>query len=88
MISFGTALFTKPKHFHFVDPMVALNVEGDEITVKASAFAKYVYISNENDDLILSDNFFDMEKGTKTVKILSGEATNLQVKTVFDLSMK
>ena len=88
VISFGTALFTKPKHFHFVDPMVALNVEGDEITVKASAFAKYVYISNENDDLILSDNFFDMEKGTKTVKILSGEATNLQVKTVFDLSMK
>jgi beta-mannosidase len=56
--------------------------------VKATAFAKYVYISNENDDLILSDNFFDMEKGAKTVKILSGEATNLQVKTVFDLSMK
>ena len=65
-----------------------ISVNGDEITVKADAFARYVYIYNENDDLILSDNFFDMEKGEKTVKILSGNATNLQVKTLFDLSMK
>ena len=88
VISFGTVLFTKPKHFHFVDPKLELSVNGDEIMVKASAFARYVYIYNENDDLILSDNFFDMEKGEKTVKILSGNATNLQVKTLFDLSMK
>jgi beta-mannosidase len=65
--------------------MVALKVEGDEITVTASAYAKSVYIYNKKDDLILSDNFFDMNKGTKTVKILSGEATDLEVKTVFDI---
>ena len=85
VISFGTVLFTKPKHFHFVDPKVQVEVVGDEIVVTADAFAKYVFISNEKDDLILSDNFFDMGKGEKRVKIISGEATNLQVKTVFDV---
>jgi beta-mannosidase len=86
VISFGTVLFTKPKHFHFVDPKLEFSVNGDEITVKASAFARYVYIYNKNDDLILSDNFFDMNKGKKTVKIISGEAKDLAVKTVFDIN--
>ena len=85
VISFGTVLFTKPKHFRFIDPEIELMVNGDEITIKAAAFARYVYIYNKNDDLILSDNFFDMNKGSKKVKIVSGNATNLKVKTVFDI---
>ena len=85
VISFGTVLFTKPKHFNFRNPQIQLEVKGDEITVTADAFAKYVYIRNENDDLVLSDNFFDMNKGTKTVKIVSGDASNLTVKSVYDI---
>ena len=85
VISFGTALFTKPKHFHFVDPKLEFAVNGDEITVKAAAFAKYVYISNENDDLILSDNFFDMDAGIKTIKVISGDSNSLKIKSVFDI---
>ena len=85
LISSGTVLFTKPKHFHFCDPNIKVEVKGDEITVTANAFAKYVYICNERDDLVLSDNFFDMDKGTKTVKIISGKATNLQVKSVYNI---
>ena len=84
-VSFGTVLFTKPKHFRFVDPQIRLTVEGDSILVSASAYAKYVFISNENDDLILSDNFFDMDAGSKVVKILSGKAENLTVKSVYDI---
>ena len=85
VVSSGTVLFTKPKHFNFKDPKIKLIVNGDEITVKAETYAKYVFISNENDDLILSDNFFDMDKGEKTVKIISGELTGLKVKTVYDI---
>lgn len=85
VVSFGTVIFTKPKHFDFVDPKVEARVVGDEIKVKANAFAKYVFISNENDDLILSDNFFDMEKGEKSVKILSGKPEKLKVKTVYNI---
>ena len=46
VVSFGTVLFTKPKHFHFVDPKVSVEVVGDEFIVKADAFAKYVFICN------------------------------------------
>lgn len=85
VVSSGAVLFTKPKHFKFLNPKIQVEVKGDEITVTADAFAKYVYIYNEKDDLVLSDNFFDMDKGTKTVKIVSGKATNLQVKSVYDI---
>ena len=85
VVSFGTVLFTKPKHFHFIDPQIRLTVEGDSIIVTALSYAKYVFISNENDDLILSDNFFDMDAGQKVVKILSGKADNLTVKSVYDI---
>jgi len=85
VVSCGTVLFTKPKHFYFLDPKIKLEVHGDEITVTSEAFAKYVYIYNEKDDLILSDNFFDMGAGKKTVKIISGKAEKLSVKSVFDI---
>ncbi|MBQ7374228.1 MAG: glycoside hydrolase family 2 protein [Clostridia bacterium] len=85
VVSSGLTIFTKPKHFDFENPKIEIKVCGDEITVKAHSLAKYVFIVNENDDMILSDNFFDMEKGEKTVKILSGKPENLRVKTVFDI---
>ena len=85
VVSFGTVLFTKPKHFRFIDPKIEVEVNGDELTVTSSAYAKYVFISNKNDDLILSDNFFDMDKGKKTVKIISGTADELAIKTVYDI---
>ena len=85
MVSFGTVLFTKPKHFRFVDPKLSLSVNGDEITVKADAYAKYVFIDNNVGDLVLEDNFFDMDKGEKTVKVLSGTLSDLKIKSVFDI---
>lgn len=85
IVSSGTVLFTKPKHFNFIDPQIKIEVKGEYIEVHSLAYAKYVYIYNENDDLILSDNFFDMSKETKKVKIISGDAKNLKVKTVFDV---
>ena len=85
IISRGVTLFTKPKHFDFVDPKIKLEVSGDEITVYADALAKYVYIYNENEDLVLSDNYFDTDKGSRTVKILSGNTKGLKVKTVYDI---
>ncbi len=84
-VSFGTVLFTKPKHFHFVDPKLTVQVDGEELVITASAYARYVFISNGNDDLILSDNFFDMDAGTKRVKIVSGKAENLSIKSVYDI---
>ena len=82
-VSEGTVLFCPPKHFRFRDPQLTLSLDGDRITVRASAFAKSVFIRNENDDLILSDNFFDVSGGEKTVQILSGRPDGLTVRSVF-----
>lgn len=84
-VSQGTVLFCPPKHFKFIDPKLSVRLEGDEIIVSASAYAKSVEIRNENDDLILSDNFFDVNGGERRVKIIKGEPAGLSVRSVFDI---
>ena len=84
-VSSGTVLFSAPKHFKFADPDLKVKVKGDEITVSAKAYAKSIEIRNENDDLILSDNFFDLNGDEKTVKILKGEAKNIKVRSVYSI---
>jgi beta-mannosidase len=84
-ISEGTVNFSYPKYFRYVDPQLSCEVEGDEIIVHAAAYAKSVEIRNENEDLILSDNYFDMNGGTKRVKILSGAPEGLKLRSVYDI---
>ncbi len=84
-VSEGTVLFCPPKHFKFVDPGLTVRAEGDEIIVSAKAYAKSVEIRNDNDDLILSDNFFDMNGGEKKVKVIKGDLTGLSVRSVYDI---
>ena len=85
VVSEDCILFTEPKKHVFINPEITAFVDGDEIVVKANAFAKYVMIEGIDGDLILSDNFFDMEKGEKRVKILKGKATKLAIKSLFDM---
>lgn len=69
-ISDGTALFCAPKHYKFLDPELSVSVDGDEVSVTARNFAQAVSIDTPRGVLRLSDNFFDMEVGTRKVKIL------------------
>lgn len=85
VISGGTVNFSYPKYFKYENPNLTYEVNGDEITVKADVYAKSVEILNENEDLILSDNYFDMNGGTKTVKVLSGDVTKLRLRSVYDI---
>jgi len=78
-------LFTAAKHHEFADPTLSYKVIGDEITVYSTAYASSVQIESEHGDLLLDDNFFDMEKGEKTVRILSGNADKLKLRSVFDI---
>ena len=84
-ISEGTVLFCPPKHFRFTDPKLKVEVKWDEITVTSSSYAKGVEIRNGNDDLYLTDNFFDMNGGTKTVRILSGSPEDITVRSVYSI---
>jgi beta-mannosidase len=85
-VSEGTVILSLPKFFHWQNPKLECSVDGDIITVKASAFAKSVEIHNADQDLILSDNYFDMNAGEKKVKIISGRAKGLKLRSVFDIN--
>ena len=93
VVSEGTAIFCAPKHFDFIDPHLTAEVQGDEIIVHASAFARQVWIESDapagtpGADLLLSDNAFDMNAGTKRIRILRGEAKNLRLRSVYDLGL-
>ena len=85
VVSEGSVLFTAPKHFDFADPELEVRLEGDEIVVSASAFARSVEIYSPDSDFILSDNFFDMNAGEKRVKVLEGTPAELRVRSVYDI---
>ena len=80
----GSALFCPPKHFRFEDPQLEVRIEGDEIVVTAHAYARSVEIQC-GPDVVLQDNFFDMNAGTRRVKILRGTPENPGVRSAFDI---
>lgn len=84
-ISGGSVLFTAPKHYRFVNPELSSVVDGGWITVKAEAYAKSVEIISDDCDVVLEDNYFDMEKGERRVRILEGEPKSLRLRSVYDI---
>ncbi|MDR1108129.1 MAG: hypothetical protein LBL19_03750, partial [Spirochaetaceae bacterium] len=83
VVSEGTVIFSLPKHFHYQDPRLSWRLEGDRIFVTAEAYAKSVEILNENEDLVLSDNYFDLNAGEKAVRIISGEPRGIKLRSVY-----
>lgn len=85
--SAGSVLFTAPKHYRFEDPQLSVSAgpgEG-EITVTAGAYARSVEIFSGRGYIRTEDNFFDMEKGSRTVRLLEGSAEDLQVRSVYSI---
>jgi len=85
-VSTATALFCAPKHFSFVDPRLSVRLEGEELVVSAKALAKSVEIRSEDPDLLLEDNYFDMDPGERRVRILRGRACAPRVRSVYDMA--
>ena len=80
----GTVLFCAPKHFHFADPQLDARIEGDEIVVTAKTYARSVELM-AGPDTLLSDNYFDMNAGTRRVKILRGNADSVKTRSVYNI---
>ena len=80
----GTVLFCPPKHFRFADPKLEVRAEGDEIVVTAQAYARSVEIVCDP-DAVLEDNFFDMNAGTRRIRVLRGKAGSVSARSVYDI---
>ena len=84
-VSEGTCIFCAPKHFEFVDPRLTVETRGDTLVVTSHAYAKQVWLESEDADLLLDDNAFDMNPGTKVVRVVQGSAEKVRGRSVWDL---
>ena len=84
VVSSGTSLFTNPKFYKFKNPNLRYEIKDDEIIIYADNYAKFVEILSD-EDLVLSDNYFDMFDGKKIVKILKGCYKNLTLRSAYDI---
>lgn len=84
-LSEGTCIFCAPKHFEFVDPHLTVETCGDTLVVTSHAYAKQVWLESEDADLLLDDNAFDMNPGTKVVRVVRGSAEKVRGRSVWDL---
>ena len=85
LLSEGTVIFSYPKYFRYENPNLTAKVEGNKITVSADSYAKSVEILNDNEDLILTDNYFDLNADSKTVEVLSGNIDTIRLRSVYDI---
>ena len=84
-VSGGTVIFSYPKYFRYEKPELTCKVEGNQITVSSPVYAKSVEILNEQEDLVLSDNYFDLNGDSRTVEILRGKPEGLKLRSVWDI---
>ena len=80
----GSVLFCAPKHFRFVDPKLSARLEGDTVVVRAAAYARSVEIRC-GADVVLEDNFFDMNGGERRIRVLRGRPEAPTVRSVWDI---
>lgn len=85
VISSGSVLFSMPKFYDYQDPQLTVRREGNELIVTAKAYAASVELLNEEEDWVLSDNYFDMEAGERRVQILCGDAKEIRVRSVYNI---
>ena len=85
VVSEGTVLFTAPKYFEFKNPNLRYEIDGNMLTVFADSYARMVEIYSPDSDFVLSDNYFDMNAGEKTVEILEGTPKTIVLRSVYDI---
>ena len=84
-VSGSTVILTLPRFFRYEDRQLTVEPGDGEVIVRAKAYAKSVEIRNRNEDLVLEDNYFDMNAGERRVKVVCGEMEDLTVRSVFDI---
>ena len=84
-VSQFSILFCPPKHFPFVNPQLSVEQKGRELIVTAQSYAKGVELEFPDSEVLLSDNYFDMDAGTKTVEIISGEPKSIRLRSMYDI---
>ncbi|MBQ2986252.1 MAG: hypothetical protein IJE23_02080 [Tyzzerella sp.] len=60
-------------------------INGNEITAFTKSYTSYVEIDSSDSDIVLSNNYFDMDTGAKMVKILEGTPKSIRLRSIYDI---
>lgn len=80
----------KPKDLKLTNPKITYQITGNQIILKSSSFAKYVFVDIASYKGKLSENYFDLEPGKNKVitfdlKELKGKAIVVRLKSLWDV---
>ena len=75
----------KPKDLKLTDPKITYQIKGNQVILKSSGLAKYVFVDIAGYKGKLSDNYFDLLPGNE--KIISFDQKEVTTKTI-DLKLK
>jgi beta-mannosidase len=80
----------KPKDLKLTDPAISVKVNGNSLTLKSSAFAKYVFIDLKGYKGKLSDNYFDLQPNQEKTITFDKKTVNpvIKVKSLWDVLNK
>lgn len=83
----------KPKDLNLVNPKISYQIKGNQIVLKSSTFAKYVFVDIAGYKGKLSDNYFDLQPNkTKTILFdkdnLKAAKIVVKVKSLWDVVSK
>ena len=100
VVSSGTVMFVKPKHFNFINPELKVYVKEMKdsfiLEVTSAAYAKFIELDMKEVDAIFSDNYFDLSAGCiKIIEIKKSDMSKqvpikelkdqLKVQSIFDM---
>ena len=70
----------RPKDLKLSNPQITFKIKGNQLILRASTFAKYVFVDIEGYTGKLSDNYFDLEAGQE--KVVNFDWKDLKTKKV------
>ncbi len=83
-----------PKNLKLRKPVFKFTITGSNITISSDTDAKYVYINSAENELLPSDNYFDLKAGIikkvtfKNIHSASNILSNLKIISMYDILSK
>ena len=73
-----------PKDLHLKKPTLKVTINGNKVFISCDTYAKYVYLTADN-NIFFSDNYFDLKAGETKEVSYKGKLSKLTVKTLWDI---
>jgi beta-mannosidase len=74
-----------PKDLQLSKPMFHITIKHNKVFISSDTFAKYVYLSADNNDVFFSDNYFDIKAGETKEVGFKGKLNQMKARSVWEI---